>query len=510
MGAVLRLDAYGRVLEADENVSALLGIPAEQLLGVDLIPALVPAAGHPGFVEDVDALLRGELRALTGMPVVRPGHGALIGLLELDVERTDTGEDPVFVAVLRERAVRPADEVDPALFEAIVRHSPDAITVLDATGRQRYANPGGARLLGYHADDTAALEGSPGLAGYLLAHPEDLPAVRQHLRLREAGSLAWHSPFRYRLYAGEPDRWRWVETVMLDLRDVEPVGGFVAFTRDVTEDAERRRLLAESQERLRELLAHEAEARHTAEVRADDLAALDRVRNMFVSATSHELRTPLTSILAAIAHLRTGDSEADELIRYHELIERNALRLTRLVEDLLHVVRLESGMIELQPDEIDLGILLPPIVADHLVSAREKGVSIVTDVPRGPLLVGDETRLSVAIGNLVGNAVKFAPPDTQVLVLCRCTTEAWEVQVRNQGPPVPTEARARIFEPFYRADNATDVPGSGLGLAIAHRLVDLHGGSIDVTDEPGWSTVFRCVLPLHGPQPNGTRSAPLF
>jgi PAS domain S-box-containing protein len=438
--------------------------------------------------------------------VIRPGRSGAIGLLELDLERREGGG---YVALLRDGPAEPVRTHDPGLFEAIVRHAPDAITVLQPDGKQRYASPGGTRVLGYAPGKDGELSDA-GLPGYLLVHPDDLAGVQEQFRSRSAGSLAWHSPFRYRIFAGEPDRWRWVETTLLDLRDVEPVQGYVGFTRDVTADEERRRLLAESQQRLGQLLASESLARRHAETRADDLAELDRIRSLFVSATSHELRTPLTSILAAVAHLRTGESDVDELNRYHELIERNALRLTRLVDDLLQVMRLESGMIELDAEALDLAAVVTGLVSDHLAEARRKGVRILADVRPGPPLTGDGTRLSRAISNLLANAVKFAPSGSEVSVVCNSYAGGWELRVRNRGPAIPEQDRERVFEPFYRSSNVKDVPGSGLGLAIARRVIDLHGGSLAVVDEPDWSTVLRCSLPFASSQPSRTVTAPLF
>jgi PAS domain S-box-containing protein len=284
---------------------------------------------------------------------------------------------------------------------------------------------------------------------------------------------------------------RWVEV------EAVPIGstgrgdlGRLWLLRDVTErmDAARRR---------EQLLEREREARRVAEEQAEQLQAFDRVRTDFVATVSHELRTPLTSILSAADYLATGTAEerAGDLDRFLEIIERNANRLSHLVEDLLVQSRLDTGLLTLAAVEVDLPALVAAVVDDHRDPARGRRVELRVHAHPGPPVVGDPGRLQQVVDNLVSNAVKFTAADSTVDVSVERRTGAWELIVRDRGPGVPPEDRDRVFDRFYRSPGSGSVAGTGLGLAITKGLVGLHGGVITAEDAPGGGALFRCRLP---------------
>jgi PAS domain S-box-containing protein len=261
--------------------------------------------------------------------------------------------------------------------------------------------------------------------------------------------------------------------------------------RDVTDR------VTESQRRDR-LLRLEQQARELAEAKADELRRFDRVRTDFVATVSHELRTPLTAILSATDLLITGTPEerVADMDRFLDIVQRNALRLGRLVEDLLVLSRLDAGLLTLAVSEVDLGALVTSVAHDLASVANQRDVEIVVRADSGPPVAGDPLRLHQIVENLVTNAIKFTHASTKVEITVAPADDGWTIDVRDHGPGVPEAEAERVFERFYRSTaHVGAVPGTGLGLAIAKGLVVLHGGTLVVTNAPDGGARFRCALP---------------
>jgi K+-sensing histidine kinase KdpD len=224
-----------------------------------------------------------------------------------------------------------------------------------------------------------------------------------------------------------------------------------------------------------------------------------RVRDEFLAATSHELRTPLAHIKGFVSTLRQPDVQWDEATRQDFLgeIEREADRLSKLIGDLLDITRIESGGLEpmalapISPGALVSGGLdrVRGLVADRRIS-----VNVPSDLPAVRV---DASQLERVIANLVENAAKFSPPDGQIRILGTRADGAVELWVEDEGPGIPAEHLAHVFEKFYRvpSDRAT-TPGTGLGLAICRRLVETHGGRISVENRCAGGARFVVSLPV--------------
>jgi two-component system OmpR family sensor kinase len=237
------------------------------------------------------------------------------------------------------------------------------------------------------------------------------------------------------------------------------------------------------------------------------VAARESERRMrrFVADASHELRTPLTSIRGFAELYRQGAvPDEEELGRLMQRIEDEAKRMGVLVEDLLLLARLDQER-PLAQAPVDLLALATDAVHDARAVAPDRPISLDvgrTDPP--PVVTGDEARLRQVLGNLVMNALKHTPAGTPVTV--RLATEGGAddapravLEVADEGPGMPPDIAAHVFERFYRADQARRHDGStGLGLAIAAALVTGHGGRIAVDTLPGAGATFRIELPLAG------------
>ena len=245
-------------------------------------------------------------------------------------------------------------------------------------------------------------------------------------------------------------------------------------------------------------------AERTEELRllTEEHRRLDSMKRELVSAVSHELRTPLTAIRGSLELLADGDAgELPAAARpVVEMATRGSLRLSRLVDDIIDLERLESGTFGFLPEPHDLGALVHDAVESLSVLAREAGV--VVDVSAGPaVVVCDGDRVTQALVNLLGNALKFTPVGGTVLVSTARRGEEMQVSVADTGRGIPASELFAIFDRFHQVepDDARQKSGAGLGLAITRRIVVGNGGRIWAESTPGQGSTFHFTLPAAVP-----------
>lgn len=230
---------------------------------------------------------------------------------------------------------------------------------------------------------------------------------------------------------------------------------------------------------------------------------LEKMRREFLANVSHELRTPLTSIRGfAQAILEGVVSAEDQVRRYLHVIMDESLRLTRLVNTLLDLSRLESNAAALHFEPVDVGELLVEVaeVLDPLM--REREIRIESDVPPLPPVIADRDRLAQVWLNLLDNAVRHSPKGGTVRVRASAVVGSPDdqivIDVENEGQGIPEEELPYIWERFYKVDKARRYErgvGTGLGLVIVKELVERHGGSVRAENLPS-GTRFRVTLPI--------------
>jgi len=241
-----------------------------------------------------------------------------------------------------------------------------------------------------------------------------------------------------------------------------------------------------------------------AETQASILEESDRLKTALLSSVSHELRTPLATMKAAITSLRSGQVDWSAPARQEllQVVEEDLDHLNRLVGNLLDMSRIESGA--LKPQRAWLS--LPEVVGGTVVRMRHASeqhrlvINLSDDLP---LVPADHVQLDQVFTNLISNSLKYAPVGSTI------TVTAWaiggdrvQVQVKNQGPPVPAEHLDHIFDKFYRVTAADRVTGTGLGLSICKGIVEAHGGRIWAENLPdGFSFNFTLPLTWAGAQP---------
>jgi signal transduction histidine kinase len=216
----------------------------------------------------------------------------------------------------------------------------------------------------------------------------------------------------------------------------------------------------------------------------------------FLADISHELRTPLTSIQGFAQAIVEGEARGDAVSHVAEIIHREARRLVRMVEGLLQVARLESGAQSMTAEDVAPALLLQSAVAALDVQAKDAGVTFdLAGAETLPSVRGDPDKLAQLFLNVLDNAVKHSPRGTTVHVRGGRDNGAIIVRVRDSGSGLPEGAEARLFQRFYRGENAQR-DGAGLGLAIAQAIAQAHGGSIRASNVDGGGAEFAVRLPV--------------
>lgn len=231
------------------------------------------------------------------------------------------------------------------------------------------------------------------------------------------------------------------------------------------------------------------------------LRELNRVKSEFVARASHELRTPLAGIKRLAEILARDDLKIDAPTQREFLLEINhsSDRLARIVEELLTLARIEAGRLETRREPVEVEEIIAHVVTQFRKQFPERAIDI--DVPRElPPVSADAERLGDVLTNLLSNALKYSGPKQPVVVRAERQNGQIHIAVRDQGIGIPADAQPRIFERFYRVDNALTrrVGGAGLGLYICKSYVEAMGGSMRFQSELGRGSTFEFNLPLDG------------
>jgi two-component system phosphate regulon sensor histidine kinase PhoR len=479
--AAILIDAAGIVQAWSGAATHLFGYGEADAIGHELAELIVPEPLRDRHRAGVRRAATDGHSEHVGMAATMPAADASGARFPVEVTLLPVAHPSGAwtLGVIRAIDDTPADaEVPPdGLLTTIFERAPEAITLLDREGRQVTVNAAGAQLAGYGPSGRHPRDGR------VLIHADDLDPTAAHFADLVAGRLDWTTPIRYRALGGD-GRWIWLETLFADLNDVPSVRGYVAFSRDVTADEERR--------------AELVEARLAAEATGERLRRLASARLAFTASVSHELRTPLTSISsAAETLLADGRPDEEQLTQYLQLIERNSRRLAQLVEDLLTYSRLEAGLLRLYTEPVDVAGLVRDVADELGEQGHQRSIAVVAAGETSVWTEADPDRLRQVLENVVGNAVKFAEPGTTVTVTAKTHETTCSVAIENEGVRIDAEEVERIFEPFFRSraiDRTTT--GTGLGLPLSRLIVERHGGTLVCDPEVERGARFVITLPL--------------
>ena len=230
---------------------------------------------------------------------------------------------------------------------------------------------------------------------------------------------------------------------------------------------------------------------------------LERTRRDYVANVSHELRTPLTAMRGLIEPLRDGMVKSDETrARYYDILMRETLRLSRLIDDLMELSRLQSGKISLEVRQVALGVIVEDLADKYTGAAREKNQTfrLLADPANCPDVLANADRVEQVLVILLDNAMKYTPEGGEISLDVRTEDDRAVVSVSDTGIGIAEADLPYVFDRFYKADKSrTGSSGSGLGLSIAREILHGMGERIYVTSRPGRGSSFSFTLTLFAP-----------
>ena len=223
------------------------------------------------------------------------------------------------------------------------------------------------------------------------------------------------------------------------------------------------------------------------------------MRKEFVANVSHELRTPLTTIKSYTETLLDGALGDIEISRqFMGVVNAEADRMTRLVNNLLELSRLDNKETSWAMNPINPGTILKDVINKMDVSIKKKKQILETYIPDDPVeIFADRDKIEQVFQNILSNANKYTPEDGKIIVQLECADKMVKIAFQDEGIGIPKEDLPRIFERFYRVDKtrSREMGGTGLGLSIAHEIVKAHNGNITIDSEPGQGTCVTIQIP---------------
>jgi signal transduction histidine kinase len=223
------------------------------------------------------------------------------------------------------------------------------------------------------------------------------------------------------------------------------------------------------------------------------------MQDEFISTISHELRTPLGFIKGYVTTLMREDAKwvPEKRAEFLQIIDDEADRLTELIDNLLDSSRLETGILSMTIEPTKIA----PVVRDSInrIQGVHQEMKITSELnPDLPIVAIDSTRIAQVLNNMLSNAYKYAP-SSDVVIRCQPQKNMILVEVKDNGPGIPPEHLAHLFERFYRVPSESTARGTGLGLYISRKIIEAHGGEIGVMSELGVGTRFYFTIPAADP-----------
>lgn len=224
---------------------------------------------------------------------------------------------------------------------------------------------------------------------------------------------------------------------------------------------------------------------------------LEAVRRDFVANISHELKTPIGAVSLLSEALEMAADDPEQVKRFAKRLGAESARLARITQDIIDLSRLQATDAVANASSLSIDEIVCMAIDQNRVAADARGIELATSTSSGAQVFGDESLLVVSVHNLVSNAIRYSPDGSRIGIGVRTVDGVVEISVTDQGEGIPEEDLDRVFERFYRVDQARarNTGGTGLGLAIVKHAIQNHGGDVRVWSQPGRGSTFTIRLP---------------
>lgn len=359
-------------------------------------------------------------------------------------------------------------------FHALIARSAEGISLFDTGAKILWESPSNKRIHGWESWE---MEGKN---LFDFCHPDDMArAMPRFEHLAQAPGIVETEVVRFKHKEGH---WIYLEGTVINATDDPRVGALVNNFREVTG-----RLEAEKELRRAKNAAEEAQ----------------RMQQHFLTNLSHEFKTPLTLIRGPLVDVAEGRVSLVNAGAVVGRVLRNVDRLDGLMSELIDLVKLDTGTFGLKINQYDLVEFVRVELDTFAPIVAEKSIQLEYEAPEGQGVFFDAPKLEKVVTNLVGNALRYSPEEGMVKVTVTAENAGDDagrvrVSVRDEGPGMEEATRLRVFERFFQADTslARSHEGMGIGLALAREMVEMHGGSVGVTSEPGEGSTFFFELKM--------------
>jgi PAS domain S-box-containing protein len=477
----LTLDDENTIVEANLAFSTLIGMVRKDLIRRCFTSFIEPEDRNT-LLKHQEELLEGGTSGAIEVRIAPIDAAPRWVKLEMSVVRDAAGSPAYKIAMSdidERKKVNTALRESESRFKSVVNNINEYVYAMeyrDGEPVHHYYSPKCRRITGY---ESAELDADPHLWLDMI-HAEDRRKVLEYLEEIKAGKTP--QPIEHRIVRKDGTT-TWVMN---------------SCTAERGEDGNLRRtegFILDMDERIR--MEHEIiEARNVAE-------SANRAKSDFLASMSHELRTPLNSILgfSQLLAMEESGSLNDRQKAYIGDIKASGDHLLSMISDILDLSKIEAGKIEILKKPFDLRSMLVKLAETMGSLAEKKRIGIVTDIaPDIGLLDADEVRVRQVFYNLLSNAIKFTGEGRTVELDARGEENRAVMTIRDEGIGIAEEDQKRIFAPFEQVRQAAAYQGTGLGLAITERLVQLHGGLIELESAPGKGSRFTVVFPGRTPE----------
>ncbi len=459
---IFRINTHFRLLYANDYLARMLGFSITQdRLIVEEIKRVFQ--NHPGIARRLENL---EPVKDVEVSFSRKDGSEFWGLVNMTPIINEDHEVPFYDGTILDITDKKIAENELMLFSAAIDHTPTGVVITDRWGKITYANPYFTKLTGYTIDEVQGTR----IERYGVVN--DVESARTWGKL--ISGTVWKGELNFHNKQGD---------ILTELTSVAPIRNdkgdiqnIVILTEDITERKHAEMATVEAKEKAEEAT---------------------RAKEQFLSTMSHELRTPMNSVIG-ISNLLLEENPRPDQVENLNILKFSATNLLAIINDILDLSKIEAGKMEFLKEDFDLHYTLINIKRAHALRAEEKGIKIQLTVEENlpNILKGDAHRLNQVLNNLVSNAVKFTEHGTVCLQVGIDKRDedivGLKIKVSDTGIGIPSDKLGVIFQSFGQAttETAQKYGGTGLGLAITLKLIELQGGSIEVTSKEGAGTTF--------------------